>query len=172
MSKVSELKETRAGVGERSRCKIAFMNGVCRVADLTELTGASDNVVRRWIREFESEEVETIKKVRRNEFGVTDGGLRAHQDAIGILEQELGALSKELSKLRKDPVGYKAALASFMAVQKRLSELTGLEGMIAGHKALAVTQGKQEASKEPEKEKPAQPRKITPRVSGPIVPLD
>lgn len=170
MSQVSELKDTRAGAGERSRCKIAFMNGVCRVADLVKLTGASDNVVRRWVREFESEEVQTIKQVRRAEFGVTDAGLRSHQRAVEILEKELEALGEELSKSRKNPDVHKKALSSFLSVQKRLSELTGCESLIAGHKALTVSQAKAEATKEPEKPEPVtRPRR---GVSGPVVPVD
>ena len=119
---------------------------------------------------FEEEEEQKIKLNRRSEFGVTPAGLRSHQRAVEILEVEQEALAGELSKLRKNPDAHKKALTSFLNVQRRLSELSGVEGLVAGHRAHAVSQAKAKVTEEPERPEPVtRPRK---GVSGPVVPID
>jgi len=142
---------------------------------LASLTGASENSVRRWLKEFEDEEECKIKTIRLNEFGVTPAGIKAHESAITALEAEFNSLRDELGKDRDDAAGHKHVLSSFLAVQKRLSELTGVEGMIAGHKALTLERAKMTAREvEPQDGKKPPLRSglgFTPS-GAPVVPLD
>lgn len=169
LDQVTQVLEKRTGTGERSRAKAAWLNGVCRVGDLAELTGASETAIRKWVVEFLSEEEAKIKAIRQSEFGVTPPALRMHEKAIEILENEVKALEGLLEESRDDAAEYKKRLDSFLFAQRRLSELTGVESLVVGHRTRVVCEAKREGlEKEPE---PTPPRASNLVPSGPVVPL-
>lgn len=166
---MTQVLERRAGAGERSRAKAAWLNGVCRVGDLAELTGASETSIRKWVVEFLSEEEAKIKAIRQSEFGVTPPALRMHQKAIEILRKEVEASEGLLEKARGDAAEHKKRLDSFLFAQRRLSELTGVESLVVAHKARAVSEAKLAALEREPEPTPRKAGALSP--SGPVVPL-
>lgn len=165
---MTQVLEKRGGLPAKAQVRFALLAGETDTARLAEVGNVAESTIRKWIPEIEREESAILRDNRASVLGVTSEGIKKHQSAVEILGGELEGLGEQLAESREDSSKYKQVLASFLSVQKRLSELSGVEALMAGHKARAVSEAKREGL---EKEPEPGPSKTSYPPSGPVVPI-
>ena len=139
-------------------------------AQLIEKYPCNKDTASKWINKWEKEEITRIYNKSHFSITVTDDTLEKHASNVRFLASELDLAASEVQSCAKGSKERKDALTAFLRLEKRWSELTGIEAKIASNKAGEVEAAKfsVQQSKIPPSKREEQPR----RISGPVVPLD
>ena len=169
MSQVKEPKGKRAGLGSRTLVEIALLGGETDTSELAKIGKVTEEAVRGWIKEFRREQIAVIKQDSTWLTCVTEESVGKHRETAEGIAAEVKRIRAALKKTDPTSQKYHDTANILLKLEKRWSEMTGIESVLAAHRVALTAKAKTE---EPEKKKPAPPRKVNPRVSGPVVPLD
>ena len=154
----------------RNKAHADWLANDLTVPELVEKYGATRQTIQLWLKDWHSQQIQTITNKIHFSISVTDDALEKHASNVRFLASELDLAASEVQSCAKGSKERKDALTAFLRLEKRWSELTGIEAKIASNKAGEVEAAKfsVQQSKLPPSKRDDEPRKI----SGPVVPLD
>lgn len=175
MNKEKE-KETRAGKPAKALVRVEWRAGETSTSKLAKLGNTTENAVRGWIDDFEEVELAIVRQNQGLLCTVTEASIEAHKETAEGLESEIKRIWGKLAKLDPLTKKYQDGATLALKMEKRLSEMTGIDGMIKAHAAALIARSKIEEpkeEKEPDPQAPSGPRYVNGVLaSGPVVPLD
>ena len=124
-----------------------------------------------WIKQWHQEQIRTISDKLHFSIKVTEDAMQKHASNVQFLASELDSAASAVQSCAKGSKERREALSSYLKLEKRWSELTGIEAKIASNRAGEVEAAKNsvQTDKTPTNKLQASAPK---RVSGPVVPID
>ena len=171
MNQVLELKDTRAGLASRTLVEMALLGGETCTTKLAKIGKVTEDTVRGWIKDFRRDQIAAIKQETDWLPCVTDAHEQTHKDSARKLENQIKKIEESLEGLSPRSKQYHTLTNTLLKVQRRWSEMTGIQAIIEANTARLTSEAKRLGVVKPDP-KPEPPKPLRYPKSGPVVPID